>query len=229
MSAPVLAWHFVNATLRDGRPVPADGGALKHVGPLVPCETGLHASERLIDALQYAPGQVLCRVQMGGTIKREEDKLVARRRTILWRIDATDVLRVFARRCALDVAHLWDMPPIVQHYLETGDESIRAAAQAAAQAAARAAALDAAWDAALAAARAAAGAAAWAAARDAALAAARAAAGAAAWAAAQAAAGAAAWAAALDAAWAAARAAALDAQNITLTEMVMALAPVGAE
>jgi len=193
MSAPVLAWHFVNATLRDGRPVPADGGALKHVGPLVPCETGLHASERLIDALQYAPGQVLCRVQMGGTIKREEDKLVARRRTILWRIDATDVLRVFARRCALDVAHLWDMPPIVQHYLETGDESIRAAAQAAALAAARDAALDAAWAAARAAARAAA------------------------------------WAAALDAAWAAARAAALDAQNITLTEMVMALAPVGAE
>ena len=179
MSAPVLAWHFVNATLRDGRPVPADGVALKHVGPLVPCETGLHASERLIDALQYAPGQVLCRVQMGGTIKREEDKMVARRRTILWRIDATDVLRVFARRCALDVAHLWDMPPIALQYLETGDESIRVAAQAAAQAAARDAARAAAW-------------AAQAAART-----------------------------ARNAAWAA--------QNITLTEMVMALAPVGAE
>ena len=190
MTAPVLAWHFVNATLRDGRPVPADGETLKHVGPLVPCETGLHASERLIDALQYAPGWVLCRVQMGGTIKRETDKLVARRRTILWRIDATDVLRSFARRCALDVAHLWDMPPIVRQYMETGDESIRPAARAAAWAAA----LDAAWPAARAAALDAARAAAWAT-------------------------------AALDAAWPAA----WDAQNIALTEMVMALAPEGAE
>lgn len=153
---PVLAWHFVNAALRDGRPVPADGEKLTHEGPLVPCASGLHASERLIDALQYAPGWVLCRVQMGGTIKRESDKLVARTRTILWRIDATEVLREFARRCAIDVAHLWDMPPIVRQYLETGDESIRVAAEAAAraatEAAARAAARDAAWAAAWAAA-----------------------------------------------------------------------------
>ena len=146
--APVLAWHFVNATLRDGRPVPADGVTLKHVGPLAPCESGLHASERLIDALQYAPGETLCRVQMGGTIRRETDKLVARQRTILWRIDATDVLRAFARRCALDVAHLWDMPPIVRRYLETGNESIRDAAWDAAWAAAWAAARGAVWDAA---------------------------------------------------------------------------------
>ena len=149
MSAPVLAWHFVGATLRDGRPIPADGETLKHRGKLLPCERGLHASDRLIDALQYAPGWTLCRVRMGGTIKRETDKLVARERTILWRIDATDVLRAFACKCALDVAHLWDMPPIVRKYLETGDESIRAAARDAA----RAAAWDAAWDAAWAAAR----------------------------------------------------------------------------
>ena len=157
MTAPTLAWHFVGATLRDGRPIPADGETLKHKGKLVLCESGLHASERLIDALQYAPGWTLCRVRMSGTIKRETDKLVARERTILWRIDATDVLRTFARRCALDVAHLWDMPPIVRQYLETGDGSIKAAAMADAWAtawdAARAAAWDAAWDAAWAAAR----------------------------------------------------------------------------
>ena len=205
MSAPVLAWHFVGATLRDGRPIPADGETLKHRGKLLPCERGLHASDRLIDALQYAPGWTLCRVRMGGTIKRETDKLVARERTILWRIDATDVLRAFACKCALDVAHLWDMPPIVRKYLETGDESIRAAARDAARAAARDAAWAAAWDAAWAAAWAAARDAAWDAARDAAWAAARAAARPAAW----------------DAAWAAAR----DAQNTALTETVMALAP----
>ena len=220
MTAPTLAWHFVGATLRDGRPIPADGETLKHKGKLVLCESGLHASERLIDALQYAPGWTLCRVRMSGTIKRETDKLVARERTILWRIDATDVLRTFARRCALDVAHLWDMPPIVRQYLETGDGSIKAAAWDAAWDAAMDAAMDAAWDAARDAARDAA----MAAARDAAMDAARDVAMDAARDAARDAAWAAAWDAARAAAWAAAR----DAQNINLTEMVMALAPEGA-
>jgi hypothetical protein len=190
---------------------------LKHKGKLELCASGLHASERLIDALEYAPGPILCRVQMGGTIKKESDKLVARQRTILWRIDSTDVLRKFARQCALDVAHLWNMPPVVRQYLETGDESLRAAAS------------DAAWAAAGAAAGAAASAAAWAAASDAASDAASAAARDAARDAARAAAWGAARDAASDAAWAAAgaaaRAAARDAQNTRLTIMVMALAP----
>jgi len=205
MSKEVLAWHFVGDALRDGRPVPADGVTLKHKGKLELCASGLHASERIIDALGFAPGPILCRVQMGGTIKKDSDKLVASQRTILWRIDSTDVLQKFARQCALDVAHLWDMPPVVRQYLETGDESIRAAAWdaawdaagAAARAAARAAATDAAWDAAWAAA----GAAAWDAARAAASYGAQ------------------------GAASIAARAAAKDAQNTHLTEIAMALAP----
>ena len=40
--------------------------------------------------------------------------------------------REFARWCALQVIHLWDCPEIVRLYLETGDESIRAAAWVAA-------------------------------------------------------------------------------------------------
>jgi hypothetical protein len=239
MSKDVLAWHFVGDALRDGRPIPADGVTLKHKGKLELCASGLHASERLIDALQYAPGPILCRVQMGGTIKKESDKLVARQRTILWRIDLTDVLRKFARQCALDVAHLWNMPFVVRQYLETGDKSIRAAAWDAAWTSAMATAWASARDAASAAARAAANDAARAAANDAASdaagAAASDAAGAAASAAARAAANDAARAAANDAAndaaWAAARAAASDAaraaQNTRLTEMVMALAPEG--
>jgi len=207
MSKDVLAWHFVGDALRDGRPIPADGVTLKHEGKLELCASGLHASERLIDALQYAPGPILCRVQMGGTIKKDSDKLVAGQRTILWRVNLTDVLRKFARQCALDVAHLWNMPSVVRQYLETGDERLRAAASAAAWAAASAAAWDAARDAARDAAWAAASAAAWDAARDAT------------WAAA--------WDAASAAAWAAASDAARDAQNTRLTEMVMALAPEG--
>ncbi len=204
------AWHFVkdDRTLRDGRSL-VIGEKLVHDGPVIPCESGYHASERLIDALHYAPGAVLCRVECGGEIIHDGDKLVARERTALWSIDATEILRSFARQCALDVAHLWNMPAVVRGYLENGDESKRAAAWDAARAAAWAAARDAAWAAAWAAAGDAARAAAWAAARDAARAAA--------WAAARDAAGDAAGDAARDAAWAA--------QNDRLTAAVLAVMP----
>jgi hypothetical protein len=32
------------------------------------CVTGLHASKRIIDALQYAPGNTICRVECRGKI-----------------------------------------------------------------------------------------------------------------------------------------------------------------
>jgi len=125
------------------------------------CERGLHASLHPFDALQYAPGPILCRVEVGGNIVQGDDKLVATRRRIIRRVDATDLCRAFARRCALDVAHSWECPPVVREYLETGLEKLRAAAWAAARDAARAAARAAALDAARAAARAAAWDSAW--------------------------------------------------------------------
>ena len=176
----VRAYHFVGKTLRDGRPVPKDGELLVHSGEVVLCEKGLHASEHPFDALQYAPGNTLCLVDVcGDPLRRGDDKVAGKERTIIARVDVEDLMRDFARRCALDVVHLWSAPQVVLDYLHTGDPGL----QAAAMDAARAAAGDAA--------RAAAGAAARDAARDAARAAARAAA----WAAA----GAAAWAAAWDA------------------------------
>jgi hypothetical protein len=129
------AWHFVSDTLRDGRPVPADGEVLVHEGPLKLCASGLHASKNILDALHYAPGSTICRVEVCGEIIHGNDKLVASERTILWRVSGEQVLRKFARMCALDVMHLWDAPDIVVQYLKNGDESIRAAAR------------DAAWDA----------------------------------------------------------------------------------
>jgi hypothetical protein len=153
MGDTILAWHFCDDTLRDGRPIPPDGEWLVHDGDVIPCVNGLHASARIIDALKYAPGSTICRVEVRGDIKRHgNDKLVGRERRILWRVDGEQLLRKFARSCALDVIHLWKAPPIVRQYLETGDESIRAAAgaaenaaRAAAWAAARAAARAAAW------------------------------------------------------------------------------------
>lgn len=126
----ILAWHFVNRTLRDGRPVPADGVELRHDGPVEICASGLHASVRAIDALRYAPGATACRVVMRDVVATDTDKLVARSRTILWRVDATDVLREFARGCALDVLHMWATPETpgidtVVEYLLTGDESLQ--------------------------------------------------------------------------------------------------------
>ena len=186
------SWHFVSDTLRDGQPIPADGEPLIHQGRVEICSSGLHASKRLIDALQYAPGHTLCRVNCSDIVETQNDKFVCRERTILWRIDGKEILCKFARMCVLDVAHLWDAPPVVVQFLKTGNEEIRIAAWTAAR--------DAAWDAARAAARDAAWNAAWAAAKDAAKDAARATA----------------WAAARNAAWDAAR----DKQNRRLVRLV---------
>jgi hypothetical protein len=189
-------YHFTGQKLRDGRPLPAVGEWLEHDGKVEMCVSGLHASAAPFDALQFAPGEMLHQVELEGIVETQSDKIVAKRRKILASIDATPLLRLFARQQALSVIHLWDCPAITKEYLETGREDIRAAAGAAAWAAARARAWDAAGAAAWAAARAAAWDAAWAAAGDAARDAAWAAARARAWAAARAAARAAAGAAA---------------------------------
>ena len=142
------AWHFVSETLRDGRPIPPDGEWLVHDGELVMCESGLHASKRLVDALKYAPGNTICRVEVDGKIIKDDDKLVAEKRKILWRVDGEQALRAFARWCALEVIHLWDAPDVVIEYLTTGREDLRAAVWSAAWDVARDAAGSAAWSAA---------------------------------------------------------------------------------
>jgi len=147
MNTKILAWHFVSDTLRDGRPVPADGEILRHEGELEMCASGLHASVDPWAALGYAPGVTLCRVECGGEVITGDDKIVCTERTILRRVDLERQLREFARAEALRVVHLWDCPAIVREYLETGREDLRAAAGAAAWAA-RDAARYAAWDAA---------------------------------------------------------------------------------
>lgn len=135
----MLAYHFVGDWLRDGRPVPGDGEKLVFYGEPILCKQGLHASLHPFDALQYAPGPILCLVECGGTIIRGNDKLVCTERTIVRRIDATNLLRYFSRMQAVSVLDLWlESPPdVVLDYLMTGDESIRNAARDAALAAAR--------------------------------------------------------------------------------------------
>ena len=134
------AYWFSSDTLRDGRPIPPPGEWLEHDGPIIPCESGLHASEHPFDAMAYAPGNMLHMVELEGDLishGNPVDKWVGRRRKIVATIDATDLLREFARWCALQVIDMWNAPQVVREYLETGDESKRDAARAAAWAAQR--------------------------------------------------------------------------------------------
>ncbi len=176
----MIGWYFSRENKKlgygDGRNIKL-GQTHKLNGKLILCEYGLHASKNILSALNYAPGSVIWKVKLSGEIIHGDDKSAATERTYLeGGIDITNVLRKFARMCALDVIHLWAAPEITIEYLKKGKEELRAAAWEAAWDAAgdaaRDAARDATGDAAWAAARAAAWAAcdaAWDAARDAAM------------------------------------------------------------
>jgi hypothetical protein len=60
----------------------------------------LHASVDILDALDYAPGPIICRVELGGRIERGIDKCVAERRRVLWWVDGEKLLWKFAYMCA---------------------------------------------------------------------------------------------------------------------------------
>ncbi len=214
-----LMWHFIaDNRLRDGSP-PAQPGETEHWdGPVVLCESGLHACPRALDALSYAPSGKTSQVRLvtlGGTVVRGDDKAAASERPILASADCTRALHEFGLWCAEQVRHLMTDErsthalDVKRKWLDgqATDDELSAARDAAWDAAG-----DAAGDAARAAAWAAVGAAAWGAARDAAKDAAWDAARAAAWNVAWDAARDAARAAAWNVAWDAAR----DVQNAEL-------------
>ena len=168
MSDKTLAWHFTAYPdkLSDGSPRVV-GVTEVYAGPLLLCETGLHASIRAIDALFYAPGPYVSLVSCEGVVLGD-DKLVCSHRKPLWMVDATETLRWFARECARSVLHLWTMPvpEAVRVWLE--EEDLSESARSAVSSAAWSAAESAAWSAADSAAYSAAYSAAWSAARSAA-------------------------------------------------------------
>jgi hypothetical protein len=149
-----LAWYFAKEDKKlrygDGRKIVV-GKSHLHRGDPVLCESGLHASVNILDALSFAPGPILYRVKLGGRMVACSDKVASTKRTYLSEMDAATLLIDFARKCALDVAHLWAAPDVVRVYLESGREDLRDAARAAARDAAWVAARDpgraAAWDA----------------------------------------------------------------------------------
>lgn len=103
MAKAVLGWHFLNS---DGKTANGEGiqivagQRLAIRGPIQLCERGYHASIRALDALQYAPGPIVCRVKLSGRIIHDTDKAVASVRTCLWIADAERTLHEFAIWCA---------------------------------------------------------------------------------------------------------------------------------
>ena len=144
---PNQAWHFIRRyengidRLRDGSEAPPDGVWLEYSGPLVMCKSGLHFSRHPFDALNYAPGVILCLVAVGGTIIEGGDKGVCSRRKIIARKDATEGLRYFARMQALSVIHLYPGEPedCVLDWLVGGDPAALSAVREAESAAREAA------------------------------------------------------------------------------------------
>jgi hypothetical protein len=147
------AWFFAtkSRTLAnsDGRPIVI--GETHEVSlPIKCCKHGLHGCVDILDALSYAPGSIVYRVDLSGKMDKTDDKIAAQKRTYLaGGIDVSKLLIDFACQCALDVAHLWDMPAVVREYLQTQNPALadRAASTAWANSATRAAraAASAAW------------------------------------------------------------------------------------
>ena len=103
MTDKLECWHFANNDLRlgygDGREIVA-GESLRVEGAPKLCEYGLHGSKRLIDALKYASGHMLCRVELSDEIIEGHDKAVARERKTLWIFNAENALRDFSATVA---------------------------------------------------------------------------------------------------------------------------------
>ncbi len=101
----IIGWHWIRNDRRlgygDGRAV-VDGETLAYTGgqPIQPRSRGMHASAKIIDALAYAPGTVLCRVRLHGTVIKSNNKAVATHRTVLWSVDARKALILWAADCA---------------------------------------------------------------------------------------------------------------------------------
>jgi hypothetical protein len=169
-----LGWHFLaddgkvaHARQQHGGTLVVAGQKLTlNGGKIEPCVFGLHASQKPLDALQYATGSIVARVCLSGEIVEQNDKAAARSRTALWVMDASRALHicsVYYAELALDrvAARGLNVDPRSRAALEVklrwvngqASDSELAAAGAAAGAAAREAAGAAAWAAAGAAAR----------------------------------------------------------------------------
>lgn len=102
--ASIRGWHFAKTTLRDGRKLPRKGTTLRHDGEVIPCQSGLHFSERAIDALEYAPGTFVALVEGPPDAlphgSPTDKRCGAWRKNLTPYVDSAKVLHRFACWCA---------------------------------------------------------------------------------------------------------------------------------
>jgi hypothetical protein len=104
---PRLGWHWSEG--RDGHPVwktrHLDGSGFNRVDvkqgttvsllntvKIEPCRNGFHYCPDLLDSLRYGTGTFLSRVRGGGTMVQAGDKVAAQSRTVIWWLDARDLI-----------------------------------------------------------------------------------------------------------------------------------------
>ena len=92
-------------------------------GPIL-CEIGMHASIRLVDALEYAPGPLLCRVTIEKDISSDRTKIVGRYRTALSKRSFVKGLKKFIIDCYWRLATSGPkrkIAKVVETFLTTGE------------------------------------------------------------------------------------------------------------
>jgi hypothetical protein len=105
------AWHFLksNKTLRYDDKTQVELGVTIKCAPnkVKLCEFGFHASLKPLDALSFVNWEdaVICLVELGGTIIKGDDKVVASERTVIAWCSADDILHEFACQCAESTLH----------------------------------------------------------------------------------------------------------------------------
>ena len=105
----MIGWHFLTSDRKlrygDGRTVTVGQVFTQEYphgeydAPTL-CSSGMHASSRALDALGYAPGVIICKVDISGGIVHGHDKSVAESRRVLAMADAGGALHEFACWCA---------------------------------------------------------------------------------------------------------------------------------
>ena len=101
-------YHFLRDDMRSGEGAtnrkPWVVGQTRRVrGVIIPCKNGYHASPTAFDALKYAPGPILCLVELSGDVTPHGapvDKFVTGSRTLIKAVDISRELRLFACECA---------------------------------------------------------------------------------------------------------------------------------
>ena len=142
------AWYFAPKDERlkfsDGRKIQV--GKMHTVkGKPILCQQGLHGAIKLLDALAYADSCILYRTDISRHVVYGKDKIAGQRRIYLARINAESILMDFARKQALINISLIEpfctaaQYKLIQEYLNTGNDALRAAAYAASDAASDAA------------------------------------------------------------------------------------------